>query len=405
MSNSKIPFFKREQTRKILVFTGLGILFLGSMYLIFVPSQEAVEKEEALTGLNMNIPDATEGQLHQDKQKAYEFCDKEEVEEERMKAIGSLGDMHADATPIEEEQEITDNHIDRSMQEYQATTQEITSFYHNEYDVEKENMRQEIEELKQELEQMSMQKDEEQQQLELLEKSYQMASKYLPTGMTAQTTSQVPSTIPEDDDDPAFEVLPVKTNIVSALYQPMSDNVFIEEYSKERNMSFITSTAGGTTVQKNTIACRVDRTTTIKDNETLQLRLMETVKIGAVIVPKNALLTAKSKIAGNRMLLQVTTIEVGENIYPVKLTAYDMDGLEGVFIPGSDGMDALKEVGSNIGSSAGTSFTFAQSAKDQIISDAARGIMQGGSNYLVKKIRAIKVTFKSGHRLMLLPMK
>lgn len=33
------------------------------------------------------------------------------------------------------------------------------------------------------------------------------------------------------------------------------------------------------------------------------------------------------------MMLYVTTIELGENIYPVKLTAYDMDGLEGVFIP------------------------------------------------------------------------
>ena len=82
--------------------------------------------------------------------------------------------------------------------------------------------------------------------------------------------------------------------------------------------------------------------------------------------------------------------------------AYDMDGLEGVFIPGSDEMDALKEVGANVGGSVGTSFTFSSSAKDQIISDAARGLMQGTSNYLVKKIRTIKVTFKSGHRLMLM---
>ena len=105
------------------------------------------------------------------------------------------------------------------------------------------------------------------------------------------------------------------------------------------------------------------------------------------------------------MMLYVTTIEIGENIYPVKLTAYDMDGLEGVFIPGSDEMDALKEVGANVGGSVGTSFTFSSSAKDQIISDAARGLMQGTSNYLVKKIRTIKVTFKSGHRLMLMPTK
>lgn len=68
-------------------------------------------------------------------------------------------------------------------------------------------------------------------------------------------------------------------------------------------------------------------------NETLQLRLLESVRIGENIIPRNALLTAKSKLSGNRMMLYVTTIELGENIYPVKLTAYDMDGLEGVFIP------------------------------------------------------------------------
>ena len=54
-----------------------------------------------------------------------------------------------------------------------------------------------------------------------------------------------------------------------------------------------------------------------------------------------------------------------------------MDGQEGVYIPGSEDINALKEVGANIGGSMGTSFTFASSAKDQIISEAARGVMQG----------------------------
>lgn len=105
------------------------------------------------------------------------------------------------------------------------------------------------------------------------------------------------------------------------------------------------------------------------------------------------------------MTLHVSTVEINETILPVNLTAYDMDGLEGVFIPGSEEMDAFKEIGADIGSSIGTSFTFSSSAKDQIISDAARGLMQGTSNYIVKKLRTIKVTIKSGHRLMLMPTK
>ena len=85
-------------------------------------------------------------------------------------------------------------------------------------------------------------------------------------------------------------------------------------------------------------------------------------------------LIATAKIAGNRMHLLIKSIEVDRHIMVVKLSAYDTDGQEGVYIPGSEDINALKEVGANIGGSMGTSFIFASSAKDQIISEAARGL-------------------------------
>ena len=391
---------KKEKAKKALVFGGLGILFLASMYLIFAPTDADKEKEALQSGLNVNIPQATDNKLTDDKQKAYEFSSDEKKNKDRERAIGTLAEMYSSDNTNEPDTENSNNsnttvnnnnesssHIDRSVREYQAASQAVSNFYENDYDYEKEQMREELEYLRQELKDMEESQSEEEKQLELLEKSYQMASKYLPTNMNTQTSVS-------------------DTTNKSHISSPsMGHEAFTEEYSKERNMSFITPTANTDNLQKNTIACKVDRTTTIRDNETLQLRLLESVRIGENIIPRNALLTAKSKLSGNRMMLYVTTIELGENIYPVKLTAYDMDGLEGVFIPGSDEMDALKKVGANVGGSVGTSFTFSSSAKDQIISDAARGLMQGTSNYLVKKIRTIKVTFKSGHRLMLMPTK
>ena len=90
---------------------------------------------------------------------------------------------------------------------------------------------------------------------------------------------------------------------------------------------------------------------------------------------------------------------------PVKLSAYDLDGQEGIYIPGAEQVSALKEVGANIGGSVGTSFTFASSAKDQIISEADRGVMQGASQLLQKKLRTLQVTLKGGYRLFLVPSK
>ncbi|ETK02432.1 hypothetical protein N425_04285, partial [Tannerella sp. oral taxon BU063 isolate Cell 2] len=80
-------------------------------------------------------------------------------------------------------------------------------------------------------------------------------------------------------------------------------------------------------------------------------------------------------------------------------------GQEGLAIPGSEEVSALKEVGAGVGGTIGTSFTFASSAKDQLISEAARGVMQGASQLLQKKLRTIKVTVKSGHRLFLVQAK
>ena len=55
------------------------------------------------------------------------------------------------------------------------------------------------------------------------------------------------------------------------------------------------------------------------------------------------------------MHLLVKSIEVDGHIIAVKLSAYDTDGQEGVYIPGSEDINALKEVGANIGGSMGTS--------------------------------------------------
>lgn len=406
---------KGEKAKKMLVFTALGLLFVASIYLIFKPSGRNVSDKETTSGINTTVPQATSDGLAADKMKVYELGS-DGSEKERENAIATLSESYdvsdGVATPSGNEVKRESN-IERSVRQYQETTDILTTFYENGYDSEKEELRDEVERLNREIQDMEESRFDEDKQLELLEKSYQMASKYLPVG-TGTGMGQLPSSEGisvrtesgsdgKDADVKPMEVLPDRSPLVSSLGAIPSDEEFIREFSCERNLGFITPTADVSEGMKNTIACKVDRTTTVRDNETLQLRLLESVRIGDAVIPKNSLLTARSKLSGNRMMLLVSTVEIGENIYPVKLSAYDMDGLEGVFIPGSEEIDALKEIGADIGSSMGTSFTFSSSAKDQIIADAAKGLMQGASNYIVKKIRTIKVTFKGGHRLMLMP--
>ena len=63
--------------------------------------------------------------------------------------------------------------------------------------------------------------------------------------------------------------------------------------------------------------------------------------------------------------------------------------------------EAAKEALANIGGGLGTSISFAQSAGQQIAMDLTRGVMQGGSHYLAKKFRTVKVHLQAGYELML----
>ena len=246
-------------------------------------------------------------------------------------------------------------------------------------------------------------------QLELLEKSYQMAAKYLPSGNATpnpSANSSDKSIKPPASELPAAELLPERETAVSSLDQPISDSAFIAEYGyKERNMGFRSVGKATPSIARNTLSVVVDRTTTIRQGDFLRLRLAEPARIEGMALPPNTVLIAQSTIDGNRMKLHVTSVEHAGRILAVKLSAFDLDGQEGLSIPGSEEVSALKEVGAGVGGTVGTSFTFASSAKDQLIAEAARGVMQGASQLLQKKLRTIKVTVKSGHRLFLVQAK
>ena len=413
--------------KKGLVFGGLGLLFALSMWFIFAPSGK--DKTAAEQGLNDSIPQATTEKLTENKLKAYELGDKAHEEEQTREEMGRLSDYFAENTAPTEtkraEAAVSTAKIESSMRRYEENTRLLNSFYAPDpHEEEREALRSEIDNLKKELSSKSSREDdEEKRQLALMEKSYQMAAKYLPkasstppslggsfVGSTGNATSSTDTELTKGQvaqtNTPVMEVLAEHRQVVSSLGQPMSDADFIREYgTKARNMGFHSLTSLAAPTMRNTLKVVVDRTTTLKEGDNVVLRLLETAKVQGLRIPRQSRLIAVAKIEGNRMHLLIKSIEVDGHIIAVKLSAYDTDGQEGVYIPGSEDINALKEVGANIGGSMGTSFTFASSAKDQIISEAARGVMQGASQLLQKKLRTVKVTLKGGYRLFLVQTK
>ena len=406
---------RKEQLQRTLVFLGLGLLFTLSIWFIFRPS--ANERSAAEQGLNKDVPQASPDELPTSKLKAYELGRDEEAEGRKNQLLGTLadyfnreGEAKAEPEPAEE----VPAAIGRSIDKYEETARELESFYDLPAvdDDESDDVKRELDALRAELGALKEEKAKangEVDQLELLEKSYQMAAKYLPSGNATpnpSANSSDKSIKPPASELPAAELSPERETVVSSLDQPISDSAFIAEYGyKERNLSFRSVGKATPSIARNTLSVVVDRTTTIRQGDFLRLRLAESARIEGMTLPPNTVLIAQSTIDGNRMKLHVTSVEYAGRILAVKLSAFDLDGQEGLSIPGSEEVSALKEVGAGVGGTIGTSFTFASSAKDQLIAEAARGVMQGASQLLQKKLRTIKVTVKSGHRLFLVQAK
>ena len=64
-------------------------------------------------------------------------------------------------------------------------------------------------------------------------------------------------------------------------------------------------------------------------------------------------------------------------------------------------MNAVREVAANMGGSLGRSIYISTNAGAQLASDLGKGLIQGTSQYIAKKMRTVKVHLKAGYRVML----
>ena len=125
------------------------------------------------------------------------------------------------------------------------------------------------------------------------------------------------------------------------------------------------------------------------------------MNVKGIVVPRNSIITGAAKLQGERLNITIISLEYGGTITPVELSVFDNDGQEGIFIPNSMESNAIKEVAANMGSSLGSSINFSTNAGAQLASDLGKGVVQGTSQYIAKKMRTVKVHLKAGYKVML----
>lgn len=373
---------ERERLKRLTVYTLLILSFLVCLWIIFAPSG----KDEAAKGkANMELPDQTSAGMPDTKLKAYEQEAAQKDKSRNDSTINAvslqLDTVTAPATPT------VPDEIQNSAAAYQQAQASLQDFYVPDY-----NESAQVAELQARIDELEMQNAMTQQsqqpnEMELLERSYQLAAQYMGNG-NAVNPAPV-QTVEEKGKRNVQPVTQVKRNVVSTLS------------SSAAGRGFYTSVGSKATSPKNTIAAVVAGNQSVTDGQTVRLRIVEPMWIGSRLVPRNTTVVGAARLQGERLEIAVSSVECEGSVYEVELTVYDTDGQEGVNIPNSMESDALHEIGANMGSTMGSSINISTDAGAQIASDVGRGLINGVSQYLTKKMRTVKVHLKSGYRVML----
>ncbi len=408
-----------EKLKKPLIFGLMGIVFLGCLYLIFNPSSGKEKNEDSL--LNESIPEATSAELPMDKGKAYEQEMLDRKEEEKRKSLLTLSDYwnNSDKTGqpndglLEEghnesaiENQTSTGYSNPSLNSYRNMQNTLGNFYEEE-NSETKKLREELEELKEQLAERDIPEpmtiDD---QLALMEKSYQIATKYLPgnnTNESEQVNDNTQKSLDNNAKADLIPLIPTGKNSVTSLYRQETDTSFLREwFSKNHNQFYSAGSVEQPSQAKNSIKAVVQETQTIVGEAMIRLRLLEAAKTPQYTLPAGTLITANAKFQSGRLQLNINSIEWNERITPVDIVVYDLDGQQGLAVPYSPEMNALSEMAGNMSQNTGTSIMLTQSAGQQAAADLGRGVIQGVSGYFSKKVRTPKVTLKAGYQVLLL---
>ncbi|WP_286767755.1 MULTISPECIES: conjugative transposon protein TraM [Sphingobacterium] len=414
----------KEKLKKPIIFLLMGVVFLGCMYLIFKPSKDKKAVENI--GLNDAVPQATGAGMPDDKSKAYEQEMLERKEQEKRNALATLSDYWN----TEDKEEPTDKQLPEeeesdglggggrnsgrnsnpALNSYRNMQSTLGSFYQDN-NSETMELRKQVDELKAKLSEKDVPPvatvDD---QLKLMEKSYEMAAKYLPqnanTGNAAPANGTATGAAGANQKEQFVSFTPTRKNIVSALYREPSDSAFAADWSQTKNRGFYTAGSTEEVIQpKNSIKACVHEAQTVVGETGVRLRLLEPAKTPQRTIPKGTIVTANAKFQNGRLQLKVTSVELEGNIIPVDITIYDLDGQQGLYVPYSPEMNALTEMAGNMSQTGGTSVMLTQNAGQQVAADLSRGVVQGISGYFAKKVRTPKVMLKAGYQVFLVSKK
>lgn len=148
--------------------------------------------------------------------------------------------------------------------------------------------------------------------------------------------------------------------------------------------------------QQNAIQAVIHETQTIVDGAIVKLRLMNDIYINDMLIPKDNFVFGTASLNGERLNITINNIRCKNSLFPVQLVVVDMDGIDGVYVPGAITRDVAKSSaeravqGINI-----------NTLNPSLGARAASAGIEAAKTLLSRKAKLVKVTVKAGYRILL----
>ncbi len=212
-------------------------------------------------------------------------------------------------------------------------------------------------------------------------------------------------TQPEAPDPELEQLNSMLEKILDVQHPGVSTKQEDDSISLMQTGHFVTPTANGfyslnddqiAEQPENAIQAVIHESQTVVNGSTVKLRLVNDVFINGVHIPKDNFVFGIASLSGERLHIKINSIRSGNSLFPVELSVYDMDGLDGVYIPGAITRDVAKQSADRSMQNIGLT-----SLDPSWQAQAAGAGIETAKSLFSKKVKLIKVSLKAGYQVLL----
>lgn len=147
---------------------------------------------------------------------------------------------------------------------------------------------------------------------------------------------------------------------------------------------------------KNAIEAVIAESQVCVNGSIIKLRLSQDIELDGVRIPKNTFVFGTASLKGERLNVEIASIRFQSSVFVVELLLYDMDGMEGIYIPGAISREVAKASAERSIQPLGIT-----SLDDSWGAQAAGAGIEAAKSLMSKKVKQVKATVKSGYHVLL----